>query len=184
MTTILSFTTLETPRLLLREINQGDLPEIFNIFSDKETLRYYGMEPFETEEEAEQLINAFRKGFEENQAIRWGIILKETNNLIGTIGFHNWSKRSFRAEVGYELSSNTLRKGIMTEALNKVIPYAYNEMGLNRIGATVAPENMASRKLLAKFSFREEGLLQDYGYSNGKFFDLMMHALLKRDWNK
>lgn len=182
MTLFETFKPLETDRLVLRKITLDDKENVFDYFSDDEVTRYFGIENFTKLEEAENIINAFNEGFEKKQAIRWGITLKDTNELIGSIGFHNISKNNSRVEVGYEITRKEWNKGYATEALRAVIEYLFNEIGFNRIGATIRPENVASQQLVKKLGFQEEGTLQDYQLTRGSYHDLIMFSLLKRNY--
>ncbi|WP_270182502.1 GNAT family N-acetyltransferase [Alkalihalobacillus sp. CinArs1] len=176
------FPELITTRLRLREIKEEDVTALFTIFSSAHTMKYYGNDTIQNLEEAEGIMMSFRKGFENKRAWRWGITLKESDELIGTCGFHNWAERVGRIEIGYDLVEKAEGKGYMTEALSAIIPFGFDELHLNRIGALVHPDNTSSRKLVTKLGFQEEGVLRDYAYAGGKHFDLMMHALLKKDW--
>ncbi len=112
------FPILETDRLRLRQITKEDAPNIFNYFSDDLVTRYFGLENFTQVEEAEKIIEAFNMGFEKKQAIRWGIAHLDTNELIGSIGFHNLSSANSRVEIGYEITRNEWNNGYATEALH------------------------------------------------------------------
>jgi [ribosomal protein S5]-alanine N-acetyltransferase len=178
------FPVLETERLLLRQIVLDDAQAIYNYFSDNEVTKYYGMSSFTSLDEAENLILAFQEGFEGNQTIRWGVVRKDTNELIGTCGFHAWSKTHRRTEIGYEISRQNWRNGYVTEALHAIISYAFEHYHFVRIGAIVSPKNIGSRNLLLKIGFQEEGLLRSYLMQDGQTNDVMMHSLLKSEWNK
>lgn len=173
------FPEIETERLRLREIKPEDAAVLFAYFSKEITIRYYGQEPFQQVEDAEMLIEAFRKTYEEKKGIRWGIECRETNELIGTIGYHLWSPRHKRAEIGYDLHPDHWGKGYATEAVKAVIHYGFQEMELNRIGAVVFLENEASHKLLRKLGFEKEGILKEYMYQNGLAQDTILYSLLK-----
>lgn len=176
------FPELQTSRLYLREITEKDLPVLFAIFSNPYTMRYYGSDAIHSMEEAENLLLNFRKGFENKQVVRWGIALIETNEMIGTCGFHNWAKRMGRVEIGYDLLEEAEGKGYMSEVLSTVIPFGFSELNLNRIGALIHQENTPSRKLVKKIGFQEEGLLREYAFAGGEYIDLIMHSVLKKDW--
>lgn len=91
----MAFPILETERLRLVEIEQSYCQKIYEIFSLDEVTCYYGMNSFTEFGQASRMIESFSKNYFEKKAIRWGIVLKETNNLIGTIGLNNlqlWSK--------------------------------------------------------------------------------------------
>lgn len=86
------FPVIETDRLLLRDLKTSDKKSIFDIFSSEIIMKYYGMNPIKSTDEAEKLINNLNKSYNENKVIRWEIVLKEENILIGTCGFHSWNK--------------------------------------------------------------------------------------------
>lgn len=85
------FPTLETERLILREIVLEDAEHIFSYFSLDEVTKYYGIPTFETIDQAKKLIEGFETGFLHKRGIRWGIERKGTKGIIGTIGFNLWS---------------------------------------------------------------------------------------------
>lgn len=179
-----AFPILQTNRFLLRQVMMEDVPQLFHYFSDEEVVKYYGLEPFSRMEQAEQFVMQVQNGCKNGTMLRWAIAKKETNELVGTIGFHNWNKMHQRAEIGYELKREEWRKGVMTEVLQTIIPFGFEKLGLNRIGATVRRENKGSRELLHKFGFAEEGNLQEYQYYLGNFYDLLMYGLLKKSYIK
>lgn len=70
----------------------------------------------------------------------------------------------------------------MSEALHAVLSHGFEHMELNRIDALVYVENERSIQLLQKLGFKQEGLLRDYFYLDGKFYDHYIFALLKKDY--
>ncbi|WP_010676584.1 GNAT family N-acetyltransferase [Bacillus timonensis] len=173
------FPILETERLGLREIVHSDAQGIYSCFSNKDVTRYYGQDPITEIEQAEQFVEFFAKNYREKRGIRWAIEIKEEDGLIGTIGFNAWSPKHKRAEIGYELHPEHWRKGFATEAIQKVVSYGFNELGLARIGAIVFLENEASNDLLSKLGFEKEGILRNYMYQNGASYDTNVYSLLK-----
>lgn len=176
------FPAIETDRLIMREIVLRDMEAIFDIFSSENVMKYYGMFPLEEMEQAERLIINFRDGFDNEKSIRWALTLKESGEFIGTCGFHNMQIRSFRAEIGYEISEAHWNKGYITEAIRAMLEFGFGVMGLNRIEALVYPENVGSHKALEKLGFKEEGLLREYAFFREKFQDLIMHSLLRTEY--
>ncbi|MEE3809182.1 GNAT family N-acetyltransferase [Lysinibacillus fusiformis] len=177
------FPVLETARLRLRELTLEDVPAIFRCFSNEAVTSYYGQEPFVDTQQAKQAIKQFAKNFEQKRGIHWGIERKDSNEVIGTIGFHLWSAAHHRAEIGYEIHPDYWRQGYIKEAVQKVIAYGFQDMNLNRIGAVVFLENEASSQLLMKLGFQQEGILRDYMYQNGQAYDTFIYSLLKRKNN-
>lgn len=173
------FPTLETERLILREISKNDAEGIFSCFSNENVTRYYGQETLDNIEQAEAFVNFFANSYTEKKGIRWGIEIKGYHGIIGTIGFNAWSPKHKRAEIGYEIHPEHWRMGYTFEAVSKVIQYGFDEFGLTRIGAVVFIDNEASNKLLTKAGFQKEGVLRDYMYQNGEAYDTYVYSLLK-----
>ncbi|GIO21707.1 GNAT family N-acetyltransferase [Oceanobacillus sp. J11TS1] len=177
------FPVLDTERLILREIVKEDAKGIYACFSNDDVTRFYGQETLSNIEQAERVVEFFAKNYKEKRGIRWGIERKDTQGLIGTIGFNAWTPKHKRAEIGYEIHPGHWRKGYVSEALLKVISYGFNDMDLTRIGAVVFLENEASNNLLTKVGFQKEGILKDYMYQNGVAYDTNIYSLLKNNSN-
>ena len=169
---------LTTKRLHLREITPEDAPAIFSYFSNHEVTKYYGMEPLTTIEQAEHLVSHFSTIYAQNKGMRWAIELKEQSGLIGTIGINLLSISHKRAEVGYELHPDYWGKGLVGEALEAVVQFAFEELQLNRIGATVFVENETSQHVLIRQGFEREGLLRQYIVQSGIAHDVYIYAKL------
>ncbi len=177
-----SFPELTTKRLRLRQLRQSDAAAMFEILSDDEVARTFGLETFTEVEEAQLRIRSINASFRNQAAIRWGMARLEDDVLIGTCGFIYWKWRHRHAAVGYELARPLWRQGLMTEALTAVLHYGYTHMNLHRVEALVMPENTPSINLLQKLGFQNEGLLRDYGFWNGRFHNLTVFSLLQPEW--
>lgn len=180
----MEFPILESERLMLVEIKEEHSDDIFRIFSNNEVLKYYGMSPFTQVDQAQNIIKSFSKNFMEKRSVRWGIVLKDTSEFVGTVGLNNLLLSSKRTEIGYDLIPAYWRKGIITEAVEAVIQYCFKELNLYRIGAVTFPENEPSYKLLLKLGFKNEGLLRGYIYQNNISNDAFVFSLIQSDWKK
>lgn len=178
------FPVLETERFYLRQIGITDAASMFHYFSKDEVTKYYDLDTFKSIEEAKGLIQRFEQRFTDHKAIRWGIAIKGTNQLVGSCGFHSLEPEHFKVEIGYELSPEHWRKGVMTEVLERIIKFGFNDMELNRIEAFYDPENVASKKVLAKVGFKEEGVLVERFFEKGNFVDAALSSLLKKDYKR
>jgi [ribosomal protein S5]-alanine N-acetyltransferase len=85
------------------------------------------------------------------------------------------------AYVGYWIGSHAAGRGVTTAAVAMVLDHTFGQVGLHRIEATVRPENQASRRVLAKLGFREEGLLRRYLNVDGAWRDHLMYAMTIED---
>ncbi|GAA6614965.1 GNAT family N-acetyltransferase [Scytonema sp. NUACC26] len=174
------FPTIETKNLILRETKLADAQDIFQIFANDEVTRYHDLETATRVEQAQFLIERRAERFQNKQGIRWGIARKEDNIIIGSCGYS--IKNRFLLEIGYELARDYWGKGIMTEALQAIIKWGFQELDINRIEAMVLIENIASIRLLEKMGFLEEGLLREYGFWKGQFHDLKLFSLLRKEY--
>ncbi len=173
------FPVLETKRLVLRELVEKDAQVILKCFSNDDVLRYYGQKPLTSIEQVKQIIKNFAGQFKEKNGMKWGIELKETSTIIGTIGLQEWSFEHKRANISYALFPENWGNGYASEAVDKVISYGFQELGLERIGAVVFVENKASSHLLIKLGFAKEGTLKKFMYQNDIPFDTDVYSLLK-----
>ena len=177
------FPTLETERLLLREIVASDAPVLFAIHGDCESMRWFGTDPLDDLQQAEQLVETFAAWRRmPNPGTRWGIQTKADGRLVGTCGLFKWNRGWKSCIVGYELARSAWGAGLMTEALSVVLAWGFEHMELNRVEAQVHPENAASTKLLATLGFVREGHLREAGFWLGQHHDLLHFALLRREY--
>lgn len=173
------FPVLKTERLLLREITDDDANDIFHIRRSEEVMKYYGHYPYKHISEAQDMIDIVKNGFKNKEGIRWGITFHDSDKLIGTGGVWRILKDHLRGEIGYELSQDHWRKGIMYEALSAVTDFAFDKMNLHSLEANLDPENTGSVKLLEKLGFVKEGHTKDSYLFDGKFTDTGIYSLIR-----
>lgn len=179
------FPILETERLILRELSEKDADFLFKYWSDHEVTRYMNIDAFVDIQQARNMISLLNILFKEKEAIRWGIYNKELDCLIGTCGYNSGLKQgTFIGEIGYELGKEYWGKGFMKEALNCMIDYGFDKLGLNRIEAYVMLENQRSAMILEKLGFQREGILRERGYYKNAYWDEYIFALIKKDRGK
>ncbi|HUG23378.1 GNAT family N-acetyltransferase [Piscinibacter sp.] len=103
--TATTFPTLETERLLLREIVASDAPVLFAIHGDCDSMRWFGTDPLDDLQQAEQLVETFAAWRRmPNPGTRWGIQTKADSRLVGTCGLFKWNRGWKSCIVGYELA--------------------------------------------------------------------------------
>ncbi len=139
--------------------------------------------------ERDETIDAFRARLRSNERqhrTRAGLSLfaRETSTakLVGgvtlsDIRFH----ASNSATIGYWIGAPYLCRGYGLAMVVRVLCYAFEDLRLNRVEAACQPGNIASRALLAKAGFREEGLARDYLFINGAWRDHLLFARIARD---
>src|SRR5690554_1721432 len=176
-----TFPLLSTDRLDLVEIKQRHLGDLYKLFSDENVTRFYNLLPLKNEQEAQKSIDWFQARFKDKLGIRWGIAIKGQENIIGTVGFNNFTKRH-RANIGYDLQTEHWNNGYITEALKTVLSFGFNQLEINRIEAEVMQGNVISEKVLEKLNFKNEGVLREWMYWNEKHYNMTMFSLLRTDY--
>ena len=153
MTTSTTFPILKTERLILRQLEIQDEQEIFFLRSDERVNKYLVAPIAQNVEEARVFINKINTGIINDEWAYWAITLKNNNKLIGTICFWNISIEENKAEIGYVLHPDFQGKGIMQEAIHKVIEFGFEKMKLRSIDAILDPGNLKSIELLKRNGF-------------------------------
>lgn len=177
----LPFPILESQRLLLRQVSANDADDILSLRSNDEVMKYIPRPYLKSKEDALELIAMFDDKIENGIGINWGIyFLEEPEKLIGIIGYYRMKPEHYRAEVGYMIFPKHNGKGIVSEALQKVIEYGFKEMKLHSIEAVLDPENKGSEKVLLKNGFVKEAHLLEHEYYEGRFLDSMIYSLLNK----
>jgi ribosomal-protein-alanine N-acetyltransferase len=151
------FPVLKTERLTLRQLVMGDANEIFALRSDDNVNKYLGRKPSKSIDDAKAFIQAINENIKRNDSVYWAITLSGTDKLIGTICLYEFLDGNVKAEIGYELLPGFQGKGIMQEAISKVIDFGMQHIGLHSIEAYTHSENHSSTRLLEKFNFKNNG---------------------------
>ena len=173
---------LTTERLLLRKLTPKEFTYIFDNYSDDEIKSLLGLNTDE-ELEVERKRNSGGYMTYDRTILAFLIVLKETGETIGRCGFHNWYVDHKKAELGYVLSKEVYRRqGYMSEAVNSILHYGFNAMGLNRIEACVGPDNIASLCVIRKHGFTQEGYLRKHYIRDNEIQDTMIFSLLKEEF--
>lgn len=110
---------------------------------------------------------------------RWAIANKQDDILIGTCGFHTWSPRDRRAELGYDLAPAFWGRGIATDAVAATVAAAFESHALNRVEAFVMVENVRSQSVLEKCGFTREGRLVQYRSCRGHGRDFYVYGRVR-----
>ena len=175
------FPKLETKRLLLEEFKITDGQDLFNIRSDDMVMKYLDRDNHKSIKDSEVMISGIIKSYIDKSGLNWIIREKNSLKVVGYIGYWRLIREGVRAEIGYALNPDYWGKGLMFEALTKVIEFGFDEFGLHSIEGNVNPDNVSSIRLLQKLGFKKEAYFrEDYLY-NGKYLDSAIYSLLETD---
>lgn len=174
------FPVIETERLLLRRITNDDVNEIFELRSNPETMKYIPRPLVKNNDEALAHITMIDDKVNDNTGINWAITLKDNPKLLGIIGYYRLQPENYRAEIGYMLLPEFHGKGIISEAVMRLIRYGFQDLKLHSIEAVIDPENIASEKVLQKCSFVKEAHFKESDFWDGQFRDKVIYSLLEK----
>ena len=103
--------------------------------------------------------------------------------LVGGLTISNVRRRAAQfATLGYWMGEEFAGRGLMSEAVGVLLPYFFDTLGLHRLQAAFLPHNQASRRVLEKNGFREEGYAEHYLQIDGKWADHVLFALTRERW--
>jgi len=142
--------------IAFRELSMDDDKEIFMLRSDDYVNRYLDRPRASSIEDARIFIKKIMDGVAEGKSVYKVITSADSNEFLGTICLWGFDSERLQMEIGYELLPVHEGKGIMREALSKMIEHAFRVMGLRRIVAGLHRDNKRSIRLLEKNGFLKE----------------------------
>jgi len=150
--------TLETNRLILRELKLSDAEAFFAMDSNPNVHSYLWNKPVQKMEETIEVIAFVRKQYVDNGIGRFAMISKETNEFVG------WAGLKFNTEavnnkvnfydIGYRLDQKFWGRGYASEATFAWLKYAFETMNIKTMEAAAHIDNIASNKILQKIGMR------------------------------
>jgi ribosomal-protein-alanine N-acetyltransferase len=150
--------SLETDRLIIREILPTDVIGMFELDSDPEVHKYLGNKPITNIKQALNNIEFIRQQYQDNGIGRWAIIEKETNNFIGWTGFKLITERINAHTNYYDLGYRLIRKywnnGFATESAKASLDYGFNALKIREVYGMTDTRNLGSKKILEKVGLK------------------------------
>ncbi|WP_025743543.1 GNAT family N-acetyltransferase [Aquimarina pacifica] len=165
------FPTIKTDRLLLREITDVDLENIFNGLSNPNVVQYYGISFSSLDATKEQMI-----WFADEKQMWWAICSLDNQTFYGAGGLNSISHKERKAEIGLWLLPKFWGKGIMKEVLPLISDYGFDQLKLNRIEGFVDTENVNCKNAMSKLDFQHEKTMKDCEIKNGKPISVDVYA--------
>lgn len=149
------FPKIETARLVLRQPMSSDEDMIYALYRDPEVVHGRAT-PIETRAEAEHLLRTYMDDFTNHERILWTITEKTTLAPIGTVSYEAFDAPGL-GQIGYDLLPTRRGSGYVHEALEPVIQYGFDELGLREIEAIAPPGDNSSLDVLNRLGFTAGG---------------------------
>ena len=170
--------TIETKRLILRKARLEDAKLMFtNWARDTEVTKFLTWPPHSNIEITEMVLTSWIDSYQKDDYYQWLIVLKETDEPIGSI-MASTVGRAESAHIGYCIGKAWWHQGIMTETLQAVMDFLFDEVGYHRIEAMHDPNNPHSGEVMKKCGMKYEGTLRQADRNNQGICDVCYYGLL------
>lgn len=165
--------------VILRSIEPNDLEAIREMTNDREQEYMIGGWSLPTAVKHQE--DWYQRVLADKNNLRFAIEFNGSFTGLVTLTDIDWKNR--RAKSGIRLTLDAPKKqGIATDALMSLLGYAFDELNLNRVYATVLEHNKASRKLHAKCGYQEEGLMRQSVYKRGDYHNELLLSILQTEY--
>lgn len=179
---------IETKRLILRDYNETDFEQYFHLKSDPKTMYYLQDIQLHTQEEASE---DFCKVLEDSKRpdrkfYFLHMELKDSHEQVGSVGYTVISKTPVGKLVGagYFTYPRFWGHGYTTEAMRRVLEFAFSEDNVYRVSTGCLAENAGSERVMQKCGMIREAEHIDYEWHDGKMKTRLEYRLLKAEWTK
>lgn len=177
---------LESERLVLRPYMIEDVQAMFDNWASRpENVTYVTWPAHESVDFTRRLLTEWVASYEKSDFLHWVIALKDQPDfVIGDISVIDINQSAQSCELGYILSQDYWGQGLMTEALQTIIAFLFEQVQCNRILAIHATENPASGRVMEKAGMQYEGTFRQAVNLKGRLVDVSEYAILKEDFIK
>lgn len=176
--------TIETSRLILRQAHREDAEPMYrNWATDPDVTKFLTWPPHPNMEITQKLLDSWIDEYQNANYYHWMIVLKNINEPIGSL-LVNTVGRAESAHIGYCIGKKWWHQGIMSEALNSVIAFLFQDVGYHRIESMHDPNNPHSGAVMRKCGMRYEGTSRSSDRNNQGICDAAHYAILKSEWQK
>ena len=173
---------LEGELVRLRPPKMSDAGDLFSFARDEENSRHVLWEPHRSMADSREVLRGIIRRNRKGLPATLAVTLKGDDRLIGTIGFQ-WINLEIRScEIGYSIARRLWNRGLATDALKAILPFAFETLGLNRIEARHDTGNPASGRVMEHAGFQLEGIARESLMLKGRLADMANYALIRDDW--
>jgi ribosomal-protein-alanine N-acetyltransferase len=165
----------------LKPLGGADAGDLFAHYADPRVVAFMDIEPLSDIEQACQIIDWAMAQRALGAGMRWAI-RDDGGAFVGACGFNRIDlERGRRGEIAYDLGHAWWGRGVMTAILPVIVDFGFGRLAAHRLEAMVTPGNTRSSRLLLRHGFVKEGVLRDYGFWKGRYWDQIVYARLVPD---
>jgi len=175
---------LQTERLVLREHRPEDLAALHAMLSDPATTWYIPDMYHADIAETESYLHSVMRDDEAHTRLRYNLAVEEraTGEAVGSVGLHviDGGDVGVHYGLGYFIRRNLWNRDYATEAVAAALNFIFSADAC-RVSASCLAENLASRRVLEKCGFVQEGLMIRHTWHDGEWKDCAVYGKLKDD---
>jgi RimJ/RimL family protein N-acetyltransferase len=178
---------IETKRLILRGLTKGDIGSLVKNINNLEVSKWLLAVPYPyTRADAEWWINHCRENEKERprKSYNFGIELKNRKGIIGGVGLSSIDLTTRTADIGYWLSQDYWRQGIVGEANTALLDYAFGVLGLEKVRIPLFEGNQGSEGMAKYLGGRSKGFAEKRVTckATGRPHREKIYWIAKKDW--
>lgn len=180
-------TALITNRLTIRRFREGDGLALYDLVQQNQSLIQEHLPVLADEithpERSEAFVRRKMAAWLLQEEFVMSIWRNDEADLVGLIGLTDFDWYIPKAEVNYFLDHRQVGKGLMTESMARLIPFAFKQLGLEKISLRALADNNASQRLARKVGFRREGDLRaEHRKLAGGLVDIALFGLTREEY--
>lgn len=177
--------TLETPRVLLRIMEPGDLEAYLSAGTSDDTWAYF-IRQLNTEEAMKQWMDEALQEYRDQKRVPFTVIDKDTGSVCGSTSYGNISFFDRRIEIGWSwLGRDAMGTGVNKNAKFALLSFAFDVMGMKRVEIKTDNLNERAKAALLKVGMKPEGILRSHTqmHSNRRR-DTIYFSIISEEWEE
>lgn len=174
---------IATERLYLKRIEKSDATSMHSNFAgDDRVSQYMSWDSFKTVKDVEKCIDEWQEEYKKDDTYYWGIYLKSSNEIIGTVYLLTEDSIAKVASLSYCIGYSYWDNGYTCEAVKAIIDFAFTNVGYNRVEAYHAKSNTQSARVMQKAGMKLDGTLRQRCKTFNGFEDCIYYSILKEEY--
>ncbi len=170
---------LQTPRLHLRPVRANDAADLFAARGDPAVMKYWDWPAQESVDQVRSIIQNHMEEIDSGRTQWWVAAMSPRGPAVGEVDLSDIDLHHKRAEVGFLFRRAVWGQGLACEAMERVMRYGFEELGLERLWARFHDGNEGSKRLLEKLGFTYEGTLRGHVIRDGARRDCLLYGRLR-----
>lgn len=165
-------------KIILKSLEKEDAEKLY-IYSKEPKLNEYSgpYKASKSVEDAKEYITKCNENMKKKISYHFGIYLKESEELVGVIGFFNLDEKNKKGEIGFWVAKDYWNNGYMSEAVKLFNDYIFDEVGYNKIYACFHELNKAVEKILLKSGYKKEKEIENALLTDGKYYKDIIYEI-------